>query len=100
MILLFNWLVGWLCLTFHQQRRHLETVPPFTVPCEGREARFLHRSTGSNPGPSRGSPLHYRCATPDFTNKIGGKYIYRKIDAVLKYFPLMIFIVYNLYVLT
>ena len=32
-------LVGWLCLTSHQQRGHLETAPPFTVPCEGREAR-------------------------------------------------------------
>ena len=38
---------------------------PFTVPCEGHEARFLHRSRwGSNPGPSRGSPLHYHRATP------------------------------------
>ena len=33
------WLVGWLCLTSHRQRGHLETAPPFTVPCEGREAR-------------------------------------------------------------
>ena len=32
-------LVGWLCLTSHRQRGHLETTPPFTVPCEGREAR-------------------------------------------------------------
>ena len=31
--------VGWLCLTSHRQRGHLETAPPFTVPCEGREAR-------------------------------------------------------------
>ena len=35
--------VDWLCLTSHRQRGHLETAPPFTVPCEGREARFLHR---------------------------------------------------------
>ena len=28
-----------LCLTSHRQRGHLETAPPFTVPCEGREAR-------------------------------------------------------------
>ena len=28
--------VGWLCLTSHRQRGHLETAPPFTVPCEGR----------------------------------------------------------------
>ena len=32
-------LVGWLCLTSDRQRGHLETAPPFTVPCEGREAR-------------------------------------------------------------
>ena len=32
-------LVGWLFLTSHRQRGHLETAPPFTVPCEGREAR-------------------------------------------------------------
>ena len=34
-----DWLVGWLCLMSHRQRGHLETAPPFTVPCEGREAR-------------------------------------------------------------
>ena len=34
-----NKYVGWLCLTSHRQRGHLETAPPFTVPCEGREAR-------------------------------------------------------------
>ena len=27
-----------LCFTSPQQRGHLETAPPFTVPCEGREA--------------------------------------------------------------
>ena len=32
--------VRWLCLTSHRQRGHLETAPPFTVPCEGREAPF------------------------------------------------------------
>ena len=37
--LIFVWLVGWLCLTSHRQRGHLETAPPFTVPCERREAR-------------------------------------------------------------
>ena len=62
---LIGWLVGWLYLTSHRQRGHLETSPPFTVPCEGREARSIHRSHRElNPGPSRGSPLHYRCATP------------------------------------
>ena len=35
----YGWLVGWLCLTSHRQRGHLETAPPFTVPCEGREAQ-------------------------------------------------------------
>ena len=34
-----SWLVGWLCFTSHRQRGHLETAPPFTVPCEGSEAR-------------------------------------------------------------
>ena len=28
-----------LCLTSHRQRGHSETAPPFTVPCEGLEAR-------------------------------------------------------------
>ena len=32
-------LVGWLCLTSHREQGHLETAPPFAVPCEGREAR-------------------------------------------------------------
>ena len=46
---------GWLCLTSHRQRGHYETAPPFTVLCEGREARFLHRPHGElNPGSSRG----------------------------------------------
>ena len=35
-------LVSWLCLTSHRQRSQLETAPRFTVPCEGRDARFLH----------------------------------------------------------
>ena len=49
----------------NQQPGHLETVPPFTVPCEGCEARFLHcPHRESNPGSLLGSPLHNRCATP------------------------------------
>ena len=57
--------VGWLCFTSHRQRSHLETAFPFTVPCEGREARYLYSSHRElNPRPSRGSPLHYRCAMP------------------------------------
>ena len=48
-----------------RQQGHLEMAPPFTAPCEGREAWFLHCSPWeSNPRPTRGSPLHYRCATP------------------------------------
>ena len=55
---------SWLCLTSHRQLGHLETAPPFTVPCEGSEARLIHRSDRDlNPGPSHGSPLRYRCAT-------------------------------------
>ena len=65
-----NRLFFW-CLTHHRQRGHLETAPPFTVPCIGREARFSHRShRGSNPGPSFGSPLHYRCAMPAPLNRL------------------------------
>ena len=30
---------GWLCFTSHRQQGHLETAPPFTVPCKGCEAR-------------------------------------------------------------
>ena len=29
------------CFTSHRQPGHLETAPPFTVPCEGCEARFF-----------------------------------------------------------
>ena len=62
-------LVGWLCLTSNRQQGHLETAPPFTVPCKGCEAWFLHRSHQElNPRPSRGSSLHYRCARST-TNK-------------------------------
>ena len=56
---------GLLCLASHRQRGHLEMAPPFTVPCEGCEARSLHHShQESNSGQSLGSSLHYRCATP------------------------------------
>ena len=37
---LSSYKVGWLCLTSHRQRGHLETAPPFTDSCEGRKARF------------------------------------------------------------
>ena len=39
----------YLCFTSHQQRGHLETTPIYCPE--------------SNTGPSRGSPLRYRCAT-------------------------------------
>ena len=39
-------MVGWLCFTSHRQRGHLEMAPPFTDPCEGHKARFLHRTNG------------------------------------------------------
>ena len=56
---------GWLCFTSHRQRVHLEMAPPYTVPCERREARSLQRSHRElNPGPSHGSALHYLCTTP------------------------------------
>ena len=62
MLILYSMLVCWLCIMSHRQRGHLETAPPFTVPCEGRGAQFLHCSHWeSNPGPSCGSPLYYRC---------------------------------------
>ena len=32
-------LVGWLCFMSHRQLGHLETAPPFTVPCEVHEAK-------------------------------------------------------------
>ena len=49
--MLVGWLVGWLVVFY----------VPFTIPCEGCEARFLHRShRESNPG----CPIHYLCATP------------------------------------
>ena len=57
-------MVGWLCLASHRQQGHLETASQLTVPCKGREAWLLYRSHQElNPGLSRGSPLHNRCAT-------------------------------------
>ena len=52
--------VGWLA---HRQQGHLETALPFSVPCEGREALFLHCShRESNPG--RCVAVHYTTAAP------------------------------------
>ena len=34
-------MVGWLCFTSYRERGHLETAPPFTVPCKGCEAWFF-----------------------------------------------------------
>ena len=40
--------VGWLIVfTSNRQRGHIETAPSFTVPCEGREARFYTVLTGN-----------------------------------------------------
>ena len=38
------WLVGCFFLAPNRQRGLIDTAPLFTVPCEGRKARFLHRS--------------------------------------------------------
>ena len=41
---------GWFSFMSHCQQGHLETAPPLTVPCEGREAHvFLHFSLGIKP---------------------------------------------------
>ena len=45
--------VDWLCFTSHRQLGHLEMAPPFTVPWEGCEARFL---------PTRNQNLGHRVA--------------------------------------
>ena len=55
--------VGWLYLTSHRQRVHLETAPPFTALCKGREAWFLHSPHWeSNPG--RCVAVHYTTTAP------------------------------------
>ena len=33
-------LIDWMCFTSQRQQSHLETAPPFTVPCEGHVARY------------------------------------------------------------
>ena len=57
--------VGWLCLTSYRKRGHLIliTAPSFTVPCEGREARFYTVPTG-NRTPGRCVAVHYTTAAP------------------------------------
>ena len=63
-------MVGWLCLASHRQRGHLKSVPQFTVPCERREVRFLHRSTGIEPRAvtwqSITQPLRHASSIPDW----------------------------------
>ena len=61
-------LVGWLCFTSHQQQGHLETTPPFTVPCKGREAQFLHVPNG-NGTPGCHMAVHYNTAAPHQLHK-------------------------------
>ena len=55
-------MTGWLCLTYHRQRGHLETAPPFAVPCEGLEALFLHR-THRELNPGHRVTVHYTGAS-------------------------------------
>ena len=38
----YRLLIGWLCFTSHRQRGHLETAPPFTVPCKGRDIEKIN----------------------------------------------------------
>ena len=61
-----NTVMVWLVVSYvPSTARSFRDGTPFTVHCKGREARLIHRThRESNPGPSRGSPLHYRCATP------------------------------------
>ena len=41
-------MVGWLIVfSVISTARSFRDSAPFTVPCEGREARFLHRPTGN-----------------------------------------------------
>ena len=56
-------MVGWLCLMSHRQPGHLDTAPPFTVPCEGHEAHFYtvpieNRTLGCRVA------VHYTTAAP------------------------------------
>ena len=52
-------MVGCVQRRIDNEKGHLETAPPLTFPCEGREAGFLHRlNRESNPGALRGSALH------------------------------------------
>ena len=43
---MYGLLFGWLVVS-HRQQGHLETAPPFTVPCEGHKARFYAVPTGN-----------------------------------------------------
>ena len=60
------WQSGWLVVFYiPSTARSFREGTPCTVPCEGREARFLHCTPWeSNPRPSRGSPLLYTTAAP------------------------------------
>ena len=53
--MLVGCIFGWLCLTSQRQGGHLETVPPFTVPCVGRgtplaRPPLLHQKSGLSRG--------------------------------------------------
>ena len=69
--------VCWLCFTSHRQRGHLETAPPFTVPCEGYEARLIHRShweLNHEPSHSSSIPVTYKLRN-----------VFSSIEIVIKY---------------
>ena len=55
--------IGWLCFTSHRQRGHLETAPPFGVPCEGHEDRFYTVPIG-NQTAGRCMAVHKTTAAP------------------------------------
>ena len=66
---------GWLCLTSNRQRGHLETVPPFTVPCDER----FYTVPTENRTQGRGVGVHYTTAAPrqlyiTYTEQIRFKY--------------------------
>ena len=58
--------LGWLCFTSHRQQGHLETAPPFTIPCDGREARFSQREPRAVAWQSITQPLRHASSTPGF----------------------------------
>ena len=56
-------LVGWLCLTCHRQRGHLETAPHLLSLAKDVKLGIYIASTG-NRTPGRGVAVHYTIAAP------------------------------------